>query len=327
MKTILRMQFVISALLAVYIISAHAQNPPGPTPIEDTAGQIQRQRERINNSIVTARGAEENARRSARPPESGPPGLSPKDRKKLAAIKSPKDEDIAANKEFLKQPRTGIVRLLPYQACESRYVVRVDRECEGVIPGSSAYRFRKNGVSDDIVFKDGHLIADGFFTNSIMTSLGDLSLDQVSLQTPGMEFVKDYVPATEISEITKQYLQLARGIPHGKNTYSNHFAVAAGGVYALRLIAYRNGNNDEKKMVFYARHADVSMVDDDIPFFWRVQEDTRIDLTVAFRVIRKDPDGSVTLLWKELERKEPPKITFPDGVELTDFKGQGSRPN
>ncbi|MEP6903577.1 MAG: hypothetical protein ABJA66_17775 [Actinomycetota bacterium] len=39
--------------------------------------------------------------------------------------------------------------------------------------------------------------------------------------------------------------------------------------------------------------------------------DNRIDLTLAFRVIRKEPDGGITLLWKEIERQKSPPIKFP----------------
>jgi hypothetical protein len=35
-----------------------------------------------------------------------------------------------------------------------------------------------------------------------------------------------------------------------------------------------------------------------------------MDLTLAFKVVRKEKDGSVTLLWKELRRGESPKFKF-----------------
>jgi hypothetical protein len=34
-------------------------------------------------------------------------------------------------------------------------------------------------------------------------------------------------------------------------------------------------------------------------------------LILAFRVIRKEPDGSATLLWKEIARREAPRLEFP----------------
>jgi hypothetical protein len=38
--------------------------------------------------------------------------------------------------------------------------------------------------------------------------------------------------------------------------------------------------------------------------------DKRVDVTLAFRVIRIGEDGSVTILWKELQRKEAPKLKY-----------------
>jgi hypothetical protein len=324
MRMILRVQCILTALSAVYVMCAFAQGPPRQTP-DDNVAQIRRQRELENRRMGDLRRAEESARRSARYPSNAPTVLSAKEKKRLDALKAPKEEDIAANSEFLKRPRTGIVRLFPYHDCESEYVVRLDGDCADMIPGSSSHRFRKNGFSDDIVFRDGLLIADGFFATSIMTNLGNMPLEEVSFTTPGLQFVRDYIPAGEIAKAKEQYSSVTKGIVSGGYIYANRSRVTAGSAYALRIIAYRNGNNLNKRMVLYALYAERSLEDAGIPLFWRVRDDTRIDLTLAFRVVRVDTDGSVTLLWKELERKDSPKITFPDG-ELTDLKARRSRP-
>ena len=62
--------------------------------------------------------------------------------------------------------------------------------------------------------------------------------------------------------------------------------------YALRVIAYR-GNLYK---VFNRFRYDV------------LRGDNRIDLTLAFRVLRKEKDGSLLILWKELKRGESPKL-------------------
>jgi hypothetical protein len=54
--------------------------------------------------------------------------------------------------------------------------------------------------------------------------------------------------------------------------------------------------------------------------FLALKDDNRTDLTVAFRIIRKDADGSITLVWKKLVEKTPPEIVFPDDAPMMDFK-------
>ncbi len=36
--------------------------------------------------------------------------------------------------------------------------------------------------------------------------------------------------------------------------------------------------------------------------------DKRNDITVVFRVVEKDPNGDLTILWKEITRKTSPEI-------------------
>ena len=36
--------------------------------------------------------------------------------------------------------------------------------------------------------------------------------------------------------------------------------------------------------------------------------DKRLDITVAFRIIRKHDDGSITIIWKEIARKPSPVL-------------------
>jgi hypothetical protein len=45
----------------------------------------------------------------------------------------------------------------------------------------------------------------------------------------------------------------------------------------------------------------------------------RVDLIVGLRVIRLD-DGNATIVWKELSRKDAPKLKFAKGEPLGDFK-------
>ena len=83
----------------------------------------------------------------------------------------------------------------------------------------------------------------------------------------------------------------------------------------MRIVAYRNGNNLIKRL-----SPDGINRNSPVFKFLQVQQDNRVDLLIAFRVIRQDLNGNLTILWKELNRKRSPEINFKGGEELSDFK-------
>lgn len=212
----------------------------------------------------------------------------------------PKTEDLIKYARFLEQPKTGIFRLLPDLNCdENPLVIRADAKCLRAIPESSFYSFREKEHTPellaDIRLENNHLISDGVLAQGILVALGDVALEKVSLKSDGLDFLIKYSPHSSVAEAQKQFLEMVRGVKAGKYTYRKAFPAKENTTFALRIIAYR-GN------VFQTFRG----------YRYNLLEgDKRIDLTLAFRVIRKGTDGGVTLLWKELERKESPRITFP----------------
>jgi hypothetical protein len=79
--------------------------------------------------------------------------------------------------------------------------------------------------------------------------------------------------------------------------YKKTAPVVENATYALRVIAYK-GNILRTYRGFV---------------FDMLAGDKRIDLTLAFRVVRKDDDGGVTIIWRELARRESPRIKFEKG--------------
>jgi hypothetical protein len=53
--------------------------------------------------------------------------------------------------------------------------------------------------------------------------------------------------------------------------------------------------------------------------FLGLAKDDRDDIIVTFRIVRKEADGNVTIVWKELNRKETPKLKFGKGESMTDI--------
>jgi hypothetical protein len=167
---------------------------------------------------------------------------------------------------------------------------------------------------------DGDLIAEGFFSNSIMTGLGNVPIDQVALNTAGMKYLNDFVPGAGFDEAKKQYAELYKGKVLDGYAYANRLVAMRDMTYALRIIAYENGNNVTKRINRYALQGIELPRDSMEMMFLALKDDNRTDLTVAFRIIRKDADGSITLVWKKLVEKTPPEIVFPDDAPMMDFK-------
>ncbi len=214
----------------------------------------------------------------------------------------PRAEDIFKFAEFLKEPKTGIFRLMNDLGCDSNsYVFLADEKCGNAIPGSSFYSFRTKEYSTsyraDIRLKDNFLISDGLLSQNILVSLGDISLEDVTLKSNGMKFLVSFVPEEWNYSANKQSFEITRGVRKDLFEYRKVLPALENQTYGLRIIAYRGS--------FYRS------------FRGRIYDllagDKRIDLVVVFRIIRKDSDSSVTLLWKELTRKKSPKLKYKKG--------------
>ena len=212
---------------------------------------------------------------------------------------SPGAEDLTKYAEFLAQSKTGIFRLLPDLGCEENpLVIKADAKCLRGIPESSFYSFREKEHTpeflSDIRLENNHLISDGIMAQGILVALGEVSLENITLKSDGLDFLTKYSPHSSAEEAKKQFTEIARGIKVGQYTYRKAFPARENATFALRVIAYRG--NIFKTFRGYR--------------FDLLEGDKRIDLILALRVIRKGTDGGVTLLWKELQRKESPRIKF-----------------
>ena len=284
-------------------------------PDEAAYRQIQIQRTLEAQQRQAMREAEAAARASATLPRERLPVLSEKDRERIESVLTPNAVDVAANKKLLDQDRTGIFRLFPNSNCETRRQIRVDGDCANHVPGGSSYSFRAGGVTPDIHFNNGVLVGEGFFSYSILTEIGDKSLLELDDSAPELRFLKNYAPAETFAGARTQYEEIHKGVRSGEKVYSNTATPKLDTTYAIRIVAYRNGNNLAKRMA-----TEAVTVDSPVTSFATVQADNRFDLLVAFRIIRRESDGNLTILWKELARQKSPVITFEKDEKLADFK-------
>jgi hypothetical protein len=195
---------------------------------------------------------------------------------------SPSDKDQAKFAEFLKQPETGLIRILPRGLYDNRLTIR---------GGGAYYSFalltHEYGRGSDIgleqiqtqeyapppianyVFQTGFAGADGGF----IVRLGNVPLEKVTLDHKGVKFLADFTPPSTEPEARKVFRRDYAGVMKNRFEYKWRSQVIVNQTYALRSINYRTS-----------------------------------DVLVAFRVVSKDSDGSVDILWKMLKRFPTPTL-------------------
>jgi hypothetical protein len=183
---------------------------------------------------------------------------------------APASEDQVAFAAFLRQPDTGLLRLLPREKYDGKLLTS---------GGGAYYSFTRlaheYGLGSDINLEQNRLKV-GFVGADFgfLTRLGDVSIETVSLQHPGVQYLAAFNAPSKDAEAREEYRRGHPGFDVGGFTYANHLPALANSAYALRSISYRNS-----------------------------------DVLVVFRVVRQDSDGSLVLLWKILKRFPVPQFT------------------
>jgi hypothetical protein len=187
------------------------------------------------------------------------------------AILAPSAEDEAAFPSFLGQPNRGLVRLLPRE----KYDQTIQMPLKG---GGAFYSFAKLSHEaspwSDIKLQDGKVYSGvNDLTLGLMTELPDVSLENVSLENPTVKFVMQLPLAAKYPEHKGQVDKYRSGFEADGKIYKSALPALLDHTYILRSTIY-----------------------------------DRVDSVIALRVIRIDSDGSVTLLWKLLNRVKVKKL-------------------
>ncbi len=221
-------------------------------------------------------------------------------KKELQAI-SPSEEDLKKYAEFLEEPKTGLFRMIPDMGCpQDIKIVDASENClKYSLPGAgAAFSFRKKNYQiwrlSDFVYKDSKFLSVGLFQQGIFLDVGDVELEKITADIGGLKFMNDYVPLTKSVEAYKEALKFIKGVTVNNYSYSSIIPAKVNSTYVLRSIAYRGPNFRSVKGIKY----------NEFDF------DERKDVVVAFRVIKKDEDGSLIILWKEISRKDSPKLVL-----------------
>ncbi len=223
--------------------------------------------------------------------------------------------DHAQYGEFLKADKTGMFKLFPDYDCMTKNLVRTDGNCQDFVMASSSFSFRTGGyihhLYHDMGFNHGEILSNAFFSQGIFVSLGNVPIENVTPSHGGLKFIYDFQTATDAGGARKTAARLKAGVEFGGFTYSDRVKPAENTTFSLRSVAYGLANSlptvSETTTISELRFHTLSL-------------DKRADVTVVFRIVRKSEDGSLTIVWKELDRKEAPKIKFAKGEKFADFK-------
>lgn len=299
------------------VLSVNAQNPTGtPTPREETA-RIIREQQKANEAFNRTRNTNQVATRTSNPSQIQVflhPKLKPLYRnptKEELKTLSPNIEEVNKYADFLRQPNTGLIKLAADLGCaENTKIVVATADClRYTMPGAgTSFSFRTKNYRlqrlADLTFTNDSFQATGVLLHGIFVKIGDVPLEKVDLQTKGLSYLLNFQPETDYEKARVIDRQLSEGVFSDGFQYRRGFYAVENTTYVLRSIAYDGKYFRAVEGVAYNEFA----------------FDKRRDVTVAFRIVRKDSDGSVTILWKEILRKNSPKIKYQKRLDETNIE-------
>jgi hypothetical protein len=221
--------------------------------------------------------------------------------KELAAV-APDTRAQNRYSAFLSSPGTGIFRLVPDAGCAPNdLVINAKEEClKYSMPGagnSFSFRAESHRIRHlaDVTLVGDKLKITGIFMHGMMAEIGDVPIEAITLGSPGMRFLSAFAPSTNADSVVAVDNKLTTGVVQDGFRYAKELTAAEDSTYVLRSVAYRG------KLVRSARGIPYNELD----------YDKREDIIVAFRVVERAEDGSVTIVWKQLTDLESPKIKLP----------------
>jgi hypothetical protein len=223
-------------------------------------------------------------RRNHRTPSTPPPPPLGKMTAEHKRRLYPSDAERASLASLLRQDGTGLARLLPYTGCVvDPRILKVGGSCADKIPpvwgGGSFYSFRMKkhhlAVYSDIALRD-NLFNVGFMrhTLGLLTTVGDVPLDAVSLHSKAVQPFLKLVPARTLDETVEAFKRSRAWLEAPDYIYGPTAPVRENTTYVLRSMAFERNRSKPS------------------------------DVFVAFRVTRRDADGAVTVAWKRLQKSK-----------------------
>jgi hypothetical protein len=219
-------------------------------------------------------------------------------RKELKSIE-PRRELLDQYARFLRQPKTGLTKLIDDKGCaeNTKVVVATDNCLKYTMPGAgSSFSFRAQTYRiprlSDLTFTDKSFQSGGVLLHGIFVNIGDIPLEEVTPQTRGLKYLVDFQPEPDYEKSREIDAQLMKGIKKDGFLYRRGLFSVENTTFALRSIAYGGKYFRAVKNLTY----------NEFDF------DKRKDVIVVFRIVETDEAGNVTILWKEIQEKDSPEV-------------------
>jgi len=189
---------------------------------------------------------------------------------------APSPQDRLDHEDFLKQSKTGLIRLLPREVYDWR-TYKTPNQIE--MRGGGAYfsfsnRSHTYGYGSDLEL-DHNRFTVGFAgaDYGMLIRLGDVPLDSIAEDDPRFIYMANYKPAHREPEARQEFVDFRTGREVDGFIYRRTVPARAQSTYLLRSINYGAG-----------------------------------DVLVAFRVTRFDGDRSAIIAWKLLKSYSTPEL-------------------
>lgn len=201
---------------------------------------------------------------------------------------APSAEDQQAYADLLEQPDTGLARLLPRET----YDVDANKKNQAltVRGGGAFYSFTRQtheyGWGTQIGLEQGHLLTSFAGADyGMLTNLGDVPLEAISIESEGVKFLASYERANDEPQARAEYRRFGTGDSIGGTLFKTGLPATVSNSYVLRGIHYSDS-----------------------------------DVLVAFRIVRQDTDGSLIIAWKLLKKYPKPELARTSEPGTATFK-------
>jgi len=177
--------------------------------------------------------------------------------------------------EFLSQPDTGLIRLLPREKFDSWVNQKSGLTLRG---GGSYYSFSRRVQeyvnATQLGLEQGYLKVGFAGANyGMLTKLEGVRLEDVSTDLPAVSFLAKYTAAGTDPDARIEQHRFGTGTVVDEIPYKDRVKAEVGATYLLRSINFGEA-----------------------------------DVLVAFKVVRQDEDGSLIIPWRLLEKYSVPKL-------------------
>lgn len=202
-------------------------------------------------------------------------------RSELASLEEqflqPSEADKAEWAELLKEPKTGLIRLLPREKFDSE-TYKENKKTLTIRGGGAYYSFTRltheYGFGSDIELDSNNLnVGFAGADYGMIMKIGDVPLQEVSIDNSSVGLLARYEPPSNEPEVRVEQRRFMTGTTLDAQPVKSRVPVETHSTYILRSISF-----------------------------------DRSDVLVAMRVARRDSDGSIIVAWKLLHKYHAPKL-------------------